>query len=96
MPVAIHGETRQQQNRDRVARKAFGQALGCLFTRHLADRERVVANDGIGNQAHIGLGGPGLLILPGVAQEIPVLPPAVESFNPVIGPELFNASFCAH
>jgi hypothetical protein len=46
----------------------------------------------------MGLGSPGLLALPCVAEEIPVqfLTAAVKSFNPVIGSELFNAARVIH
>lgn len=98
MPAPIHGKTREQHDRDRVTREPLGEAFARLFTGHLADRERVIANDGIADEADIGLRSTGLLVLPRVAQEIAVqfLPAAVESFNPVIGAELFNAAVCAH
>ena len=81
-----------------MTREHLDEAFGRLLTGHLADRERLIANDGIADEADIGLHGTGLLVLPRVAQEIAVqfLPAAVESFNPVIGAELFNAAVCAH
>lgn len=97
VPAAMHGETCEQHDGDRVTRQPFGEAPGRVFTGHLADRQRVIADDSIADEADVGLRGPGLLVLPCVAQEIPVqfLPAAVKSFNAVIGPEFFNAAFRA-
>jgi hypothetical protein len=94
VPAAIYGKTREQHDRDGVTRQPFGETFRRLFTGHLADRERVVADDGIAHQADIGLCSTGLLVLPCVTLEITVqfLLAAVESFNPVIGAELFNAA----
>src|ERR1700754_2349407 len=96
--MAIDRQTRQQHYRYRMACEPFSETLWCFLACDLAHGKRVISDDGIPDQADIGLRGSRLLIRPGIPQEIPVelLPAAVKIVDLVIGAELFNPSFRAH
>ena len=98
LPASSHREPRKQHDRYRVAGQTLGQPLRPFLAGDLSDRERVVADDRITDETDIGLRRACLLIGPGVAEQITVqfLPAAVETFEIVIGTELFNAAFSAH
>ena len=76
----------------------FGQALWCFLAGNLADRKRVISDNGAARHADVGLRRARLLIHPGIAQQVTIkfFSAAVESFNRVIGPQLFNAAVCDH
>jgi len=81
-----------------VPRQTFGEALRRFLPGYLADGQRVIADDAIACEPNIGLRRAGLLIGPGITQEVTVqfLLAAVKSFNRVIGAELLDAALCAH
>lgn len=94
LPAVAHRRTREQHDRDPVTRRPFGEAFGYLFMENLADRERVIADNGIAVEPDISLRGARLLLLPCVTLEVAVqvLSAAVESFNLVIWAKLLNAA----
>ena len=98
VPVAIDRKTRQQHDWHRMARQSLGEPFRRFLAGDVADGERVIADDSITHEADIGLSRARLLIRPCKSQEIAVqlLTAAIESFYPVIWPELFNAALCAH
>src|SRR5437763_836757 len=78
--------------------QAFSQAFGSIFHCHVTHCQRVVSHDGFANYANVSLACPGLLVLPGIAHEIPVqfLATAIEVFDQVVPAKFFDTPAIAH
>ncbi len=76
----------------------LGEALGRFFSGDLAYSEGMIANNDISHQTDVALGSSRLLVCPGIPQQVTVelFPTAVETFNRVIGTQLFNSSASTH
>lgn len=72
LPAKVDGEAGEEHDRDGMLCEALGEARGSVFEGDVADGEGVVADDGFASEAHVGLRGAGLLVLPGIAEEITV------------------------
>lgn len=98
LPIAVNGETSQDQKRDRVSRHAFRDAFRCTVVTHFTDHARVEADHSVAVERHIGPRCVRLLSLQGVAGEkaIEVRLPASETVNGMAPPQRFDAERLGH
>jgi len=86
VPASIHPQARQQHDRYRVPGKTLGQPTRRFFLGHLAHGNRKKPDDGIIDNTNVRLRCACLLVLPGIAHEIPIqlLVPAIEALDRVV------------
>src|SRR5439155_1231409 len=96
-PFALAGrggrETGQQHDRYGMPSPSFLQSFGRVVIVNLADHQRVIADNHLTRQGHVGLRGSGLLVLESVADQKTVerFASAIEAFERVIALELLYA-----
>ena len=101
-PPALHcsvnRQTRQHEDRDRIARHSFGDAWRRVDVLHLADDERVKSDDLRTVEGDVGLRGIGLLRLQRVAIEeaIQVNLSTDERLDGMFAPEFFDTERTGH
>ena len=86
LPTSIHPQTGEEHDRYRMPRETLGQPAWRLFLGHLTHSKSVKADDGIIDNADVGLRSSCLLVLPGMAQKIPiqVVVAAIEALDWVV------------
>ena len=69
LPVVVHGEARQNEQRNRMTRHAFGNPLRRIAVTDLTGHNRIESNDLLTAQSDVGLRRIHLLRLQGMANE---------------------------